>query len=181
MKLPLVSVGASVLLALFVSGCATEGTSARIQEKSAVYASLNAWQKKTVEKGDIAVGFTTDMVYMAAGKASSVQTKETEHGQAQLWTYDRFFPPQDASMLRLAAVNSESTVSFSNMYAASGPGPNAYASPQLPKNYSPRSGESSFATGGPQGGTIEPADLQCYKLFVIFVDGKVTRFGLSPI
>ena len=174
--------GATVVLALFVPGCATDGTTARIQEKSEVFATLNPWQQKTVRKGDVAVGFTGDMVYMAVGKPNSVQTKETEKGPAELWTYDRFFPPADASLLRTAEVSSEFASKFDNFNKTSAPaGPGAVGSPLLPKNYNPRSTESSFTTGGPQGGTLEPADLQGYKLYVVFLGGRVVRLALSPL
>ena len=39
---------------------------------------------------------------------------------------------------------------------------------------------SSFATGGPQGASMEPSDLQSYTLYVLFEDGKVTKLGINP-
>jgi hypothetical protein len=40
-----------------------------------------------------------------------------------------------------------------------------------------RSPESIAKTGGPQGGTMEPADLTSYTIEVLFAGGKVVRIG----
>jgi len=37
--------------------------------------------------------------------------------------------------------------------------------------------ETSFATGGPQGGNMEPADLRAYTIKVLFASGKVVQIG----
>ena len=85
--------GAAVLLTLVLVGCETDGgISARTQEKSAVYATLKPWEKKYIEKGTVAVGFTPDMVYMAMGHPDKVESKDLPEGHVDLWTYSRYYP-----------------------------------------------------------------------------------------
>src|ERR1019366_1300535 len=71
-KLPVV-LGVALGFALLVTGCETDALSARIQEKSAVYATLKPWQKKYVDTGVVAMGFTPDMVYMAIGNPTKTE------------------------------------------------------------------------------------------------------------
>ena len=80
-SLPLL--GVALGLALIITGCESDNMSARIKEKSAVYATLKPWQKKNIDKGVIAMGFSPDMVYMAIGNPDT----KTPAGQAQFWTY----------------------------------------------------------------------------------------------
>ncbi len=40
-------------------------------------------------------------------------------------------------------------------------------------------GASAGTTGGPQGGSMEPADLRSYLIKVLFVSDKVTRVGAN--
>ncbi len=63
-----ISLVAAVLLA---AGCVST-QSARIQEKSAVFASLTPRQQQLIKAGRVKVGFTTDMVYLALGKPAQV-------------------------------------------------------------------------------------------------------------
>jgi hypothetical protein len=97
MKQPFLLRGAALLLCLLAAGCATDGgVTAREKEKADVYATLQPWQKRFIEKGVVASGFTPDMVYMAMGKPSKVETKDFPEGHAELWTYDRYYPYIDA-------------------------------------------------------------------------------------
>jgi len=165
-KLPLL-LGAALGLAVLFTGCETDGgVNARAQEKSAVYGSLKPWQKKYIDKGVIAKEFTPDMVYIAIGKPTKVETKETENGTIEMWTYKNYYPSQDAANMKYN-LSGESK----NMHTATGAPP--------PVN-SGRTGPSISATGGPQGGTMEPADLQSYTFQVGFKDGKVSEMKLDP-
>jgi hypothetical protein len=73
MKKLAVILGVALGFALLVTGCKTDGLSARIQEKSAVYGTLKPWQKKYVDTGVVAMGFTPDMVYMAIGNPTKTE------------------------------------------------------------------------------------------------------------
>lgn len=52
--------------ALALGACSTADT--RIQERSAAFAQLSPAEQAAVRRGDVAPGFTPDMVYMALGK-----------------------------------------------------------------------------------------------------------------
>ncbi|MCB1105023.1 MAG: hypothetical protein H7A44_04025 [Opitutaceae bacterium] len=89
--LPLV---VTTFTALLLAGCETSGTTARIQEKSATYAALAPEQQQAIQAGAVDIGYTTDMVYLALGKPSKIETKETADGPVTVWTYTRFYPTE---------------------------------------------------------------------------------------
>jgi len=174
--------GAAVLLALLITGCESDGgIAARTQEKSAVYATLKVSEKRFIEKGVIAMGFTPDMVYMAMGHPTKVESKELPQGHAELWTYDRYYPNYDAGHgFKYADFTTESAYQ---------PQPPVF---QDKPNYDPSNPSRQqvplgmennilpFHNGGPQGSSMEPADLQSFKFVILFVNGKVDRFGATP-
>ena len=87
MKKPLILASAASLLALFVTGCESDGgIAARTQEKSAVYAILKPWEKNYIAKGTISQGFTPDMVYMAMGNPSKTEITTLPDGAGEVWT-----------------------------------------------------------------------------------------------
>ena len=80
-----------------VTGCETDGgIAARTREKSAAYATLKISEKRFIDKGIIAIGFTPDMVYMAMGRPSKVESKAYPEGDRELWTYSRYYPNYEA-------------------------------------------------------------------------------------
>ena len=167
-----------MVLALLVTGCETDGgVDTRAQEKSAAYASLKLWQRKLIEAGAISEGFTPDMVYIAMGRPSKVEVKEYPQGHVELWTYNQYYPHVDAVHgFRHANFTTESAYQPQRALT-------------IKQNNTDRDGEgmpvgqnrgleqSLFITGGPQGGTIEPADLRSYTIKVLFVSGKVVQIG----
>jgi len=171
MKNVLSLLAAAIGLALLVTGCETDGSSARIQEKSAVYATLKPWEKNYIEKGVIALGFTPDMVYMSIGNASKVEPVDSPVGKGEMWTYKNYFPTVNANALKYN-YNTESH------YQPSGTQSNG-AGGQQPLGTSRAGGPSLGTTGGPQG-TMDLADLPSYTLWVTFQDGKVIRMKLDP-
>jgi hypothetical protein len=150
-----VSLGASLALALLVPGCETKNLSARIQEKSAVYASLTPEQRKNVESGTIEVGYTSDMVYLALGSPHQVQTKDTPEGKAEMWSYTNFY-----------ATGPASTVSFNS------PG-TRYTMMQAPLSASSRGGAPRTSASGDPTPTLGLADIPSQTLYVFLFDGKV--------
>lgn len=83
----------STLSGLVLAGCAVPLTfTERIEAKSAAYAALDDEQKELVEAGGIATGYTSDQVFIAYGKPSKVQQRDTEDGPIIIWTYTRFYP-----------------------------------------------------------------------------------------
>ena len=158
--------GAALGLALLLTGCETAGSS-RIQEKSAVYATLKPWQKKYVDTGVVAKGFTEDMVYMSIGNPS---TKTPTDG-GELWVFKNYYPSVAADQNK-RMLNTETAMdhSLSGGMQTQGGAPTT----------SSRSGQSISNTGGPQGGSLEPADLQAYTLYVTFRGGVVVGMKLDP-
>ena len=181
MKKSFIPAGAVLLLALFITGCETDGgVAARVREKSAAYAALKLWQRQLIDHGTIAQGFTPDMVYMALGRPDVVDTKELPQGHAELWTYTHFYPNVDAVHgFRHANFSTESAYQPQRALTQSIPGsnPNDPFGKQIPVGMSKDGAESIDKTGGPQGGSMEPADLRSYAIKVLFASGKVARIG----
>ena len=170
-----IRLGAAVLLTLWIAGCETDGgVGARIQEKSAVYATLKPWQKNYIDKGVVATGFTPDMVYMAVGNPSSVKTVDSAEGNAELWTYKNFYPSVEASKMRYSLSTEEGLLaSTSTIFQHQ-------TKQEILATQGGHDLPSIGATGGPQGGSIEPADMQSFTFLILFRDGKVTKIGLQP-
>lgn len=178
MKKHLLPIGAALLAALFLTGCETDGgTSARAQEKSATYAALKPWQKKYIDRGTVAEGFTPDMVYIALGNPDKVDTKDLPEGKAEMWIYTHYYPKVDAIHgFRSANFSTESAYQPQRATTqADASSDNGAAT--VPMGMSRGGGESISHTGGPQGGSMEPADLTSYTIKVLFANGKVVRMG----
>lgn len=159
------------LALLALSGCESSGVTARIQEKSAAYAALTPAQQQLVKAGEIEIGFTADMVYMALGKPSKTEVKETSGGPVTMWTYDKYYPTQAVQ------------VSLSR----DGGMTNA---PMLVGANAPSSGLSSGSAGGRAYAntsantvnsmvSLEPADIPYRTLYVFIYQGQVFQIKLG--
>lgn len=178
MKTYLIPFGAALTLALFVTGCESDGgVTARTQEKSAAYAALKPWEKKDIDKGVVSTGFTPDMVYMAVGNPSKVEPVRLSDGSnAEMWTYNNYYPTLDAAHARYATYSPETMIQPSKTVTIEG----AFGAVTVPAGQTNGSGKASVSvTGGPQGGSMEPASLQAYTFMVLFQDGKVIRMSLK--
>jgi hypothetical protein len=182
MKTPFISSGAAILLALSVASCESDGgISGRIQEKSAAYSTLRVTDKLFIQKGVIAPGFTPDMVYMAMGHPTTVESKEYPEGRAELWTYSRYYPNYNAGQgIKHADFTTESAYQPQPAQFQTQMG--AYANDafgaKVPAGMAfQNTPESIGKTGGAQGASMELADLQSYTFVILFKDGKVDRFG----
>jgi len=169
MKKTLPLLGVALGFALRITGCESDSSSARIQEKSAVYATLKPWQKKNIDKGVVALGFTPDMVYMAIGNPST----KTPIGAGEMWIYKNYYPSAAAEQVRVT-FNTESHYANSSNLAPGMPGSNAPSGSRAGK-----STPSNSQTSGPQGGSIEPADLVSYTLWLTFENGVVSKMKLD--
>lgn len=159
----IVSIGTALSVALLLAGCdATSGVTARIQEKSAVYAQLTPEQKKNIEEGAIEYGYTTDMVYMALGKPSKVKEKAAPEGTVLMWTFSNYYPTVAVSQL---AMNDPS-----RKYKA------GQVSANAPRN---ETSISSTKPAGPEPGVDSLADIPSETLYVLFLDGKVFQIKLE--
>ena len=180
-KSPSLAFCATALLVLCVAGCETTGgIDARIQEKSAFYAALKPCQKKYISQGVVVPGFTPDMVYLAVGSPSRVEPmKDSEGNMGEIWIYTRYYPTADAAHARYIPYQADSPF-LPSKAQPSGPDNvgNAGRGDQGPAGLNQT--QSLGATGGPQGGSLEPPDLRAYTLQVLFQDGKVAGVGIKP-
>ena len=170
MKKCLPLLGAALGFALLITGCESDNSSSRIQEKSAVYATLKPWQKKNIDKGIVAMGFSPDMVYMAVGNP----TTKTPDVTTEVWTYKTYYPSVGADQVKYT-LNTDQSSAYSGNLNRGMPGSNAKTGPNAGK------GNTSISqTGGMQGGSMEPADMVSYTLWVTFENGVVTKLKLEP-
>ena len=178
LKLPPAVFVAATLSALLLTACESDnGIARRERERPAAYASLHVWQKRFIEKGVIAKGFSPDMVYMAMGNPSVVR----QGNNGELWTYKYYYPPGDLSHERFhyyeeVAMHANNMVLGSLMEGGGGgPAGTPHPAGSLKGGVTPL----AFRPGPPQGGSMEPADLQSYTLQVFFQGGKVTQIGVQ--
>lgn len=73
---------------LFASGCASFDS--RKDEKSYVFDALNPDTKQRLKEGQIRIGDSMDMVYIALGAPDEKREKRTGHGNESLWVYSSF-------------------------------------------------------------------------------------------
>ena len=85
----------AVGLSLFATSCNTSSQSTRITEQSSEFRKLSVNDQKEVEKGAIAEGFTFEMVYMALGTPSDIET--SADAMQTKWTYRNFYPNKKIS------------------------------------------------------------------------------------
>ncbi len=93
---------------LALAGCNT--TASRIQQKSEVFASLPPADQERLRKGDVAIGDTPDMVFIAIG-APDRRIERTSAGAMRMeWIYRRYYEryegPEFAGYRRRVAFDS---------------------------------------------------------------------------
>ncbi len=171
MKPHVIPTAAALLLTLLVAGCESDGgIAARTKEKSAVFATLKQWEKNYIAKGIPAVGFTPDMVYIAMGHPSLIEPMTDPDGKkGELWTYKSYYPNLSASEVQTAKFSKESAYQPQPAFTYK-VGAKVYPIGQGP-------GQTIGQTGGPQGGSMEPADLPSYTFHVLFTEGKVNKIA----
>ncbi len=74
-----------LLAIVFLAGCST--TSSRIHKHAALFDSLPPEQQVQIRAGEVAVGFTEPMVFMALGHPSRQYTRVTAAGDSVIWSY----------------------------------------------------------------------------------------------
>ncbi|MFM1850784.1 MAG: hypothetical protein RIS54_468 [Verrucomicrobiota bacterium] len=88
--IPAPSALASLTFLLAAAGCATS-VAHRIEEKSALFANLPAHVQESLREGNIGVGYSPDLVYIALGSPTEKETRETSEGPVEVWIYRRYF------------------------------------------------------------------------------------------
>jgi major membrane immunogen (membrane-anchored lipoprotein) len=79
--------------ALLLGACST--IDSRINEKSSTFYSLDEPTRSKIAHGDIAVGYTPDMVYMALGKPDAKHYRTTSDGTTETWSYGSYYDRYD--------------------------------------------------------------------------------------
>ncbi len=85
------------LTALTFSGCNT--VKSRIEEKSAVFASLDPEAQARIKQGLVDIGYTTDMVYIAMGSPDEKKERITGEGNETTWIYNSYWQEYQGSRL----------------------------------------------------------------------------------
>lgn len=85
-------VSASLILTglLFAAGCSSPDS--RIKSNQAAFNSWSYDVQSKVKTGQIAVGFTPEMVLMALGEPAGKSLRTTAAGTAEVWTYTESKP-----------------------------------------------------------------------------------------
>lgn len=152
---------------LALAGCAS-GPESRAAEKAGVFRGLSARQQENLRDGLIEGGYTTDMVYIALGRPSTVVP--AYDGQGELWTYQNFYPSRrwTGQALYRRAGATEPALSGSIRGAMGTVGdvrdPNA---------------GGGYGEGVSRAGTPD-SDVTAATLRVWFRGGRVVRFELQP-
>lgn len=149
------------LLGILLAGCQSP-RSARIQEKSALYSTFDAYTQKRIADGIVAIGDSADAVYMALGKPSSIHARETSAGRLETWSYRNF------------VLSSEMAAVLSN----ENPGSRYQGIIESPGN--PRHGPSTAGTGryGPELSLANVAAAATATLQIDLIQGVVSSFRL---
>ncbi len=79
-----------LLLALGFAGCSTPDS--RIQKNQASFSQLSPADQERIRRGEVAVGFTADMVTMALGEPDRRFTRTTDRGTVEVWAYQKKSP-----------------------------------------------------------------------------------------
>jgi hypothetical protein len=75
-------------LTVLCSGCST--INSRIEEKSSAFAALDPAIQNNLRLGRVAVGYSTDLVYIALGTPNERLTKTTKIGTTETWIYNSY-------------------------------------------------------------------------------------------
>ncbi len=73
------------LATLLLAACATP--EARIRKNPDLFASFPSEAQELIRQGEVAVGFTRDMVQIALGSPDRIYTRQTAEGTTEIWSY----------------------------------------------------------------------------------------------
>jgi hypothetical protein len=76
-------------LALSLAGCST--IDSRIREHSTEFSQLDPDSQALIKQGEVGIGFTTDMVYMALGAPDAKRQHLTNDGRTETWIYATYY------------------------------------------------------------------------------------------
>ncbi len=85
----LATLAAITTLILLVGGCST--FESRSQEKAEVFNALDTHTQQRLKKGEISVGDTADLVYIALGNPDERRSSTTAKGEKLTWIYNVYW------------------------------------------------------------------------------------------
>lgn len=92
--------GLVCLLALvFLAGCISTPAS-RIKKNPALFGSFPPEAQALIEKGDVAIGFTPEMVEMAKDKPNRKYDRTTSAGTIEVWSYTGIYTTTDRQQVQ---------------------------------------------------------------------------------
>jgi hypothetical protein len=74
---------------ILLAACASTPES-RIKKNPELFASFPAEAQAKIQKGEVDIGFTPDMVEIAKGKPNRTYSRRTAAGDAEVWSYTSF-------------------------------------------------------------------------------------------
>lgn len=170
------------LAVLLSAGCGSNGIANRINEKSAVFASLSAADKQNIEEGMIYPGYTDDMTYIALGKPSSVETKQKDGATVEMWAYKKFYPSGrlEYTLTEYSRANNPNLQRDLGLQSGRA---NVGDHTPNPGGSNPGGGGIGSATGTASGGDpgLSLPDIPVYNLYVFFSDNKIVDIKLESL
>ena len=88
-----------VALIALQAGCVSTPES-RIKKNPALFASFPADAQTRIQKGEVAIGFTPDMVIMAKDKPNRMYDRTTSAGTIEVWSYTGIFTTTDRQQVQ---------------------------------------------------------------------------------
>lgn len=160
-----------VLALLLTAGCSNNGVTKRIQEKADVFARLTPRQQDQVQHGGIEPGYTVDMVYIALGQPTAINT--SADGRDTVWIYKNYYLPDAVPQARLLMTGVVGT--GTNRNQVSREYTNIYKSADDPR------GPSMASTDpvGPMPATEVP-DIPSHTLILTFRRNRIVDMRLDP-
>lgn len=80
-----------VVAVLMLAGCSTPAS--RIREHPQIFSQLTPAQQDLIRHGQIAVGFTKEMVELALGSPDHITTRTDAKGVTEIWRYVTYETP----------------------------------------------------------------------------------------
>jgi hypothetical protein len=78
-----------IAILIWAGGCST--VKSRIEEKAAVFNSLDPQAQARLRQGIVDIGYTEDMVYIAMGRPDQTKERQAEGGVETEWIYNEYW------------------------------------------------------------------------------------------
>lgn len=75
----------TLLLVALLTACST--TASRIRAQQGAFDSYPAEVREKIRAGQVAIGFSPEQARMALGEPSRIYSRQTEQGEAEIWSY----------------------------------------------------------------------------------------------